>query len=561
MIDPEHQHRAPIGGEAIERAQGDARGLATDQLGLRRVGIGALVIFARVTVEPRIDEAPDPAPRLARLERDVARDAEQPRRDPLGIAERFHPPEGPRERLLERVVGRGAIAEQPLEKPTDPRPVLRVHGGEERGIRRHERRSRARFRGLGRVVGDDRRRDVPRVGDQGHGGTVARWARGLQVTGDFFRGQVHPARDVMNPARSLVPAFALAIGLSTLACGGTGAPGAAPPPPAPSAAAAPMDSAAPAKETEIDRIRVAAKKLDAIVTRPEVKRFLAHALTLPHIATRTIYHDEKKTHFYTEQQASALPPAEKAALKSMSVDEDLYYNAKYGSPLSYSRPLDILFSKGLSLPAGSRVLDFGYGYVGHLRLLATMGVDATGVDVDPFLTALYGQPGDQGEFTGPEGDKGHVRLLEGRFPADPAIVTAVGAGYDLVISKNVLKKGYIHPDRPADEKFLIKLGASDEVVLKSFFAELKPGGTMLVYNICPALTPPDKPFIPWSDGRSPFTRQQWEAAGFKVDVFDQDDTAAVRVMGHALGWGDDPEEHWDIDHDLSVIYTLVERPR
>ena len=32
-------------------------------------------------------------------------------------------------------------------------------------------------------------------------------------------------------------------------------------------------------------------------------------------------------------------------------------------------------------------------------------------------------------------------------------------------------------------------------------------------------------------------------------------------MAHALGWGDDPEDHRDIDHDLSVIYTLVERPR
>jgi hypothetical protein len=375
---------------------------------------------------------------------------------------------------------------------------------------------------------------------------------------------VHPARDAMNPARSFTPTIAFAFGLSTLACGGAGEPAVPTTPAAPTAsaiAAAPKASAAATPIGALDQLLLDAKKLDAIATRPEVKRFLAHTTTLPHIAPRTLYHDEKKTHFYTEQQASALPPAEKAALKTRVADEELYYNTRYGSPLSYSRPLDILFSKGLSLPQGARVLDFGYGYVGHLRLLATMGVDATGVDVDPFLTALYGQPGDQGDFQGPAGEKGHVRLLEGRFPADPALVTAVGTGYDLLISKNVLKRGYIHTYRPADEKFVIKLGATDEVVLKSFFAALKPGGTMLVYNICPALTPPDKPFVTWSDGRSPFSREQWEAAGFKVDVFDQDDTAAVRVMGHALGWGDDPEEHWDIDHDLSVIYTLVERPR
>ncbi len=367
----------------------------------------------------------------------------------------------------------------------------------------------------------------------------------------------------MNLARSL---SLVALGFSTSACSGADAPVAAlPPSPTasaiPAASAAPIASAAPAPVDAIAQLLAEAKKLDAIVTSREVKRFLAHTTTLPHIAPRTFYHDEKKTHFYTEQQAAALPPAERAALKKTVADEDYYYNTKYGSPLSYTRALDILFSRGLSLPPGARVFDFGYGYIGHLRLLATMGVDATGLDVDPFLTALYGQPGDQGEFQGPEGEKGHVRVLEGHFPVDPATVAAVGTGYDLVISKNVLKKGYIHPYRPADEKFLVKLGVSDEVVLKSFFTALKPGGTMLVYNICPALTPPDKPFIPWSDGRSPYTRQQWEAAGFKVEVFDQDDTPAVRVMGHVLGWGDDPEDKWDIDHDLSVLYTLVTRPR
>jgi hypothetical protein len=362
----------------------------------------------------------------------------------------------------------------------------------------------------------------------------------------------------MNSARSFT---ALALGLSTLACGGAQEPVTAPPPPASALVVAMKPGAAPAPVNAIDQLRGDAKKLDALATTPEVKRFLAHVTTLPHLASRTLYHDEKKTRFYTEQQAAALPSAEKAALRTRVADEELYYNTRYGSPLSYSRPLDILFSRGLSLPPGAKVLDFGYGYVGHLRLLATMGVDATGVDVDPLLRALYSEAGDQGEIAGPGGEKGRVRLIDGRFPADPAVVAAVGVGYDLVISKNVLKKGYIHPDRPADEKLLIKLGASDEAVLKSFFDALEPGGKMLVYNICPAPTPPDKPFIPWSDGRSPFTRQQWEAAGFKVTVFDQDDTAAVRVMGHALGWGDDPEDKWDIDHDLSVLYTLVERPR
>jgi hypothetical protein len=133
----------------------------------------------------------------------------------------------------------------------------------------------------------------------------------------------------------------------------------------------------------------------------------------------------------------------------------------------------------------------------------------------------------------------------------------------LVISKNVLKKGYIHPDRPvAHPKALIDLGAKDEVVLRSFFDALAPGGHFLVYNICPALTPPDKPLIPWSDGRSPFSKSQWESAGFEVLVLDRDDTQAVREMGKKLDWDlpEDGEPGMDLDHDLSVIYTLVRRP-
>lgn len=362
----------------------------------------------------------------------------------------------------------------------------------------------------------------------------------------------------MRSARFLA---AFALGLSTLACGGAKELATTPPPPrAPAVAAAAKAPEVKAAVNALAQVRKDATKLEVIVTTPQVKRFLAHTMALPSIPTRTLYHDKAKTHFYTEAEARGLGPAAMAALETLTADEELYYNSRWGSPLSYSRALDILFSRGLSLPPGARLLDFGYGIAGHLRLLATMGVDATGVDVDPLARALYSQPGDQGEIRGPGGEKGHLRLIDGRFPADPMIVAAVGTGYDLVISKNVLKKGYIHPDRPADEKHQIKLGVSDEVVLKSFFDALKPGGEMMIYNICPALTPPDKPFIPWSDGRSPFTREQWEAAGFKVLVLDQDDTAAVRVMGHALGWGDDPEDKWDIDHDLSVLYTLVERP-
>jgi hypothetical protein len=291
----------------------------------------------------------------------------------------------------------------------------------------------------------------------------------------------------------------------------------------------------------------------------EARRFLERAEVLPRIAPRALFHDEGKKRWLTAAEAAALPQAERDALRRREVDEELYYTTRYGSPLSYARPLDLLFARGLALPPGARVLDFGYGYSGHLRMLAALGLDVAGVDVDPMLRALYAEPGDQGALRGPDGRWGRLRLFHGRFPADPGVAQAIGNGYDLILSKNVLKKGYIHPDRPAEERHLIRLGVSDEAFLAALFAALKPGGRVLVYNICPAPSPPDKPFIPWSDGRSPFSRAQWEAAGFRVLAFDEDDAEAIRALGRALGW-DQGEDAMDLVNDLSVLFTLAERP-
>lgn len=340
---------------------------------------------------------------------------------------------------------------------------------------------------------------------------------------------------------------------------GTGT-AAAGPAPSSSGAAGALD---PWKLRGVPRLVADAQRLTPFVKSDGTRSFLAHATALPNVATRTLYHDAEKAHYYTEAEVGALPADVRAKLTKVEQNEEDYYNTHYGSPLSYARPLDILFARGVSLPPGSKLLDFGYGYVGHLRLLASMGVHTTGVDVWPLLRPLYSWPGDQGEITGPAGEKGSIRLVDGYFPKDPQVVSVIGSGYDLVIAKNVLKKGYIHPDRPVPHpERQIQLGVSDEVALEGFFDALRPGGHFLIYNICPAPTPPDKPFVPYSDGRSPFTRAQWEAAGFELLVSDQDDTEAVRVMGRAIGWDQpyDGEPGMDLVNDLSVLYTLVRKP-
>ncbi len=300
-----------------------------------------------------------------------------------------------------------------------------------------------------------------------------------------------------------------------------------------------------------------AEQAAPLATTLLARQFVAQvqAGALPHVEPREIFRTEDKKRYFTAKEAAALPESERKLLQKVPVNDEVYYYTKYGSPLSYTRPLDLLGQHGVQPHAGTRYLDFGYGYVGHLRMLAGLGWDTTGVDVDPFLRALYSEPSDQGAI-----GSGHVTLVDGHFPNQPDVVARVGSGYQIILSKNVLKKGYIHPDRPADDKYLIHLGIDDAAFLKGFFDALEPGGLFLVYNICPALTPADKPFVPWSDGRSPFTKEQWEAAGFEVLVFDQDDTAAIRALGHALGWDAPGDDAMDLQHDLSVLYTLVRRP-
>jgi len=277
-------------------------------------------------------------------------------------------------------------------------------------------------------------------------------------------------------------------------------------------------------------IRVEAKALAPLVQTALARRYVEAAARLPPVATRAVVVDGKRK----------------------VVDEEYYYTTRYGTPLAYARPLELLARAGLGDVGGRRVVDFGYGGIGQLLALASLGADVAGVDVDPLLRAMYA------DRDGPFG-AGRVRTVLGRWPAETTVRDAVGGGYDLFLSKNALKRGYIHPSQPVDERKTIALGVDDEAFLRAVFAMLKPGGRLMIYNLAPAPAPPGKPYIPWADARSPFPRALFEAVGFHVVAFEVDDTAAARTMAHALGW-DRGKDAMDLAHDLFAQYTLVERP-
>jgi hypothetical protein len=183
-------------------------------------------------------------------------------------------------------------------------------------------------------------------------------------------------------------------------------------------------------------------------------------------------------------------------------------------------------------------------------MLALAGMEITGVDVDPSLPKIY--EGAAGRL-GP----GSIKLLDGRFPAETNLVEQAGIGYDLFLSKNTLKRGYIHPARqPASPRHRIELGVPDEVFLKAVAQMLKPQGYFVIYNFCPAHAPEDKPYIPWADGECPFTKQQLELAGFEVLAFDVVDDKAARELAKALGWD---AQGMQLESDLFAWYTIAKR--
>jgi SAM-dependent methyltransferase len=329
---------------------------------------------------------------------------------------------------------------------------------------------------------------------------------------------------------------------------------------------------APAEPSASVRMQQEAAGLRAggLVVSSLGKAFLDAAADLPAIEPRTIYREKKSRQWCNVSQMQAQKAADPALeFDELIADEDRYYDTKYGTPIAYARVFDLLGQPPIRIAddfAGLKILDFGYGTIGHLRMLASRGANVTGLDVDSFLTALYSQPGDTGTIDNPTatGKDGSITLVDGRF-SDAEVIAQVGTGYDLIISKNTLKRGYVQPPEgvKVDKRMLIDLGVDNETFLRALYDALKPGGRLAIYNICPkqneyASGKDDQPYLPMADGLCPFDRALFEKVGFKALVLDQDDSKAVREMARVLGW-DKGERPMDLEKDLFAWLTVLEK--
>lgn len=246
-------------------------------------------------------------------------------------------------------------------------------------------------------------------------------------------------------------------------------------------------------------------------------------------------------------------------LGNETVDEVGYYFGNGDSPVFWARLLDLLGQNDNRSIVGRRILDLSFSSIGPLRILSLAGADAVGVSPSTRLAALYGMPGDQGAapLFG-RNIAGHVSLITGVLPTDAAARTAAGGGYDAVVVKNYLKRGYLHPTDTAPPETQLRLGVSDEEYLRFLLDILKPGGRLVAYNLCPAPASGAQPYNPHADCRSPFTQAQWQGAGFRVLDYDRSDTPTARTFGQALGWDRGPAAV-NLESNLFATYTLVER--
>lgn len=306
-----------------------------------------------------------------------------------------------------------------------------------------------------------------------------------------------------------------------------------------------------------------AEKLRPLVTSKAALAFLAAVPQLAEPGAVTIYRNREKGLAISAEEWALLPKESRDTFQPRNCKPEFYYSTAYGSPLVYVRVLDLVASLDIAwrTPAGMSVLDFGYGSIGQLKLLSLMGAKAAGIEVEPLLAVLYR------EHTTPHA--GEPVVFHGRWPAEPAMAASVrqAGPFDLITSKNTLKAGYVHPSPPkgktVDERQLVKLGVSDDAFLVAVRESLNPGGLFVIYNICPAQSPPEdltKPYIPWADGKSPFTREQFVAAGLEVLAFNTEDQNWALDCWQALGY-DGGKARQEQAKDLFVWYTVVRKPR
>ena len=252
---------------------------------------------------------------------------------------------------------------------------------------------------------------------------------------------------------------------------------------------------------------------------------------------RTFYSARRPNRAITSADYEALPEEEREGWRAFEVTPDSYYATFYGTAAAYLPAVDFAATAmdatdDADLFEGKRVLDLGYGQMGQLELLAACGAEVVGVEVDPILTMLYDDTQQPRAVENPAGDGGSVRVTECLWPNEESCRENVGGGYDVIISRNLLKRGYVKPEKLLGNYVPVAHGMSDAEACGHFYDALSPGGVLVIYSLGGK---PD-PAKPWTDIANPWPLGAWESAGFEVVHHDLDVSPGAREMFVALGY-------------------------
>ncbi|MFK7769336.1 MAG: hypothetical protein AB8B55_19090 [Mariniblastus sp.] len=349
---------------------------------------------------------------------------------------------------------------------------------------------------------------------------------------------------------------------------------------------APVNRGPPPATSTRERLNAHADALSGLFDAKLPAEFLKATKFLPKVKPFQLYFDRKlssrqrlKTAGLTKEAWLLLDEKERQGFTPMEIDDERYYFHRYGSPLSFVRVLDLVgrASKSDSKPfdsiAGKKVVDFGFGSITTSRIMASCGAKVISIDVDPFLASLYSAGMDTGVIPHylksekaensvnwhaanvDEAADGQLEMLIGKFPVEKELTAKVGEGIDLFVSKNTLKRGFIHPAQTVDAARMIELGVGDQAFVKTVYDRLNNGGYFMIFNLHPKRTAPGKGYQTWSDGRCPFDRGVLEKVGFTVIEYDKDDTAMAHSMGKAMGF----DRLIDLDKQFRATYTLLRK--
>lgn len=305
-----------------------------------------------------------------------------------------------------------------------------------------------------------------------------------------------------------------------------------------------------------------AQRVSEVVTHPAATEWLEKAGELPEAMGAALFIGPREPggferEVYTAQQALALSEEELADFRVVEYGPDRYYATNYGSPIAYAPMLELAaLHAGIESFKGQRILDLGYGQLGQLEMLARCGAKVVGIEIDPVIDTLYRTTRLSDQVQAADGTRGRVRLLLGDWFNDWDLQRDAGPGFDIILCRNVLKRGYVQPEEPMPGFDPIDVGGEPVDGALHIFHALNEGGIAVVYNLGAGYhRRDDGSYHAPADIRDPFGEDAWKEAGFEILAFEEEGSDLMREVGVRLGWGT-----MDELADFNVLYTIVRRP-